>query len=444
MTPEELQLQLEGWDFEAKRSAGRSGKGGIPESMWETYSALANTDGGKIVLGVSEKSDGTLKVTGIEEIDRLESDLWKMLNNPQKVSVNLLSQGDVERLNVDGNTVLIIAVPRAERRRRPVYIKGNPLTGTYRRNFEGDYKCNEEQVRRMMAEADDRPRDGEILEHFGIDDLAPDSLAAYRNLFRSNKPNHPFLAGDDKTLLVHLGGWDKDRQRGTEGLTLAGLLMFGKQRSILNRLPYYHLDYKELPDDAATSGIRWTDRVCVDGTWSGNIFDFFNKVFLKLTADLKVPFRLSMPDLFRRDETPVHEALREALVNSLIHADYTGTTGIRIFKQPDGFRFCNPGDVRVPLDTIWEGGQPDCRNPNLQLMFQMIGAGEKAGSGLPRIRHAWNEQHWRQPEISEDDTKSITTLNLSMLNLMPDEAVAYFENNLPGFHDLADNHRMIL
>ena len=338
MKPEELQLELEGWDFEAKRAAGKGGKGGIPESMWETYSALADTDGGKIVLGVSEKPDGTLTVTGIEAIEKLESDLWNTLNNPQKVSANLLSKGDVERLSVDGTAVLVITVPRAERRLRPVYINGNLMTGTYRRNVEGDYRCKEEHVRRMVADADDRPRDSKILEHFGMEDLDPESLSAY----------------------------------------------------------------------------------------------------------LKVPFQLEKPDLFRRDETLVHEGLREALVNALIHADYTGTTGIRVFKKHDGFEFINPGGLRIPVDAVWQGGTSDCRNPAIQVMFQMIGAGEKAGSGFPKIKHAWEEQHWKLPNIHENIDRDETTLSLSIESLMPQDAVDYLVKHIPEFRELPERQRLIL
>ena len=96
----------------------------------------------------------------------------------------------------------------------------------------------------------------------------------------------------------------------------------------------------------------------LDGTWAGNVFQqFYRRIYPKLVKDLKVPFRLETPELFRRDETPVHEAIREALVNAMIHADYSGTTGIRIFKRPDSFEFINPGELRLPLYLVWPGAQ---------------------------------------------------------------------------------------
>ena len=80
--------ETQDWEF-------KSAAGGLPGSLWETYSAMANTEGGLIVLGVSEK-DGCWVPTGVGDAARLQSDLWNLLNNPQKVSLNLLSDRDVE------------------------------------------------------------------------------------------------------------------------------------------------------------------------------------------------------------------------------------------------------------------------------------------------------------------------------------------------------------
>jgi len=71
-----------------------------------------------------------------------------------------------------------------------------------------------------------------------------------------------------------------------QGLTLAGLLMFGQWPAISEACPNYFLDYQEQPID--TTETRWLDRVVPDGSWSGNLFDFYRKVVRNLTADLKV------------------------------------------------------------------------------------------------------------------------------------------------------------
>ncbi|MEH2078965.1 MAG: hypothetical protein V7K89_02795 [Nostoc sp.] len=83
-----------------------------------------------------------------------------------------------------------------------------------------------------------------------------------------------------------------------------------------------------------------------DETWSGNLYDFYRRVIQKLFSELKVPFELKGAK--RVDDTPVHEALREALINTIIHAEYTGRIPIQIIKRPDMFVFRNPGIMRLP------------------------------------------------------------------------------------------------
>src|SRR5438477_6341170 len=109
--PDDLDTLREGWDFEAKLAAGRDGQGVVPESLWETYSAMANTEGGVIVLGAKELPDGSLQLHGIVDIEKVERDLWNLLQNPQKVSANLLRRDDVRRVELDGRALLVIQVP---------------------------------------------------------------------------------------------------------------------------------------------------------------------------------------------------------------------------------------------------------------------------------------------------------------------------------------------
>jgi len=75
--------------------------------------------------------------------------------------------------------------------------------------------------------------------------------------------------------------------------------------------------------------------------------------------------------------------------NTLVHADYLDRASIRIQKWPSGFEFRNPGVLRVPAELALQGGESDCRNRTLQQMFLMLGLGERAGSGMPKIRDAW-------------------------------------------------------
>jgi predicted HTH transcriptional regulator len=324
-TLEDLSLLRESVDLECKLAQGQNGQGEIPKDFWSTYSAMANAHGGVVLR---------------------RTDLFNNLNNPAKVSANLLTDAEVEDRVVDGKTILAIRIPQATRKQKPVFLNGQPLGNTYRRLNDGDRKCDDETVKRMLAEQVEDSRDTRILDKFSVRDLDVDSLRAYRNAFAVHRPGHPWLNTNDDEFLRLIGGWREDRANSEAGLTAAGLLMFGKWTSVVEAFPLYFLDYQERPADAQ-SQTRWLDRIVPDGSWSGNLYDFFRRVIRKLTEDLKVPFVLQGG--VRVDDTPAHQALREALVNTLIHADYTGRASVLVVKQPSGFVFRNPGMMRVPV-----------------------------------------------------------------------------------------------
>ena len=408
-------LQTLGWE-ESCDLEFKAAKGGLPRSLWETYSAMANTQGGVILLGV--KDDGTIE--GFPDPVKQKRDFWNTVNNRGKVSLNLLSDTDVSEVAYEEKTLLAIRVPEATRYQKPVFIGMNPMGGTYRRNYEGDYVCSDSEVSRMMADASDQPADSKVLEQFGMEDIDTPSLQQYRQRLASHKPTHPWLSEDDKGLLSKLGGWRRDRITGAEGLTVAGLLMFGREESIREAVPTYHVDYREkMSDDPA---VRWSDRLTMDGTWAGNLFQFYLKTIQRLFADLKLRFELDS-DLFRKGETEVHEAIREALVNALIHADYRGQGGVIIEKYPDRFDFSNPGVLLVGMDQLFRGSVSECRNKSLQTMFMMIGGAEKAGSGIDKIYKGWKSQHWRYPMIRLHMNPDRVDWRLLMVSLIPDESL---------------------
>lgn len=405
-------------DLELKMAQGRDGKGQLPKSFWETYSAMANSQGGLIVLGVSQQADA-FRVTGVPDHEKVIQDLWNQANNRQVVSANLLTDKGVHVRDYPDGKLIFVHVPQADRKHRPVYIGENPLTGTYRRNNEGDYHCPKDVVQQMLGEQMNDTRDGSVLDGFTFDDIHLDTLRVYRQHFANRQPTHVLNDLDNPEFLRQLGGWARDRQSGKEGPTLAGLLMFGKLRSILDAAPHYIVDYQERP--RAVTENRWIDRETTDFSWSGNLYDFYRRVYAKLINGLKVPFGLRGDE--RVPDSPVHEAIREALVNTLIHADYSGTCSILVVKRPDLFGFRNPGLLRVPIKDAIHGGVSDCRNRNLQKMFQLVGLGEQSGFGFPKIYNNWSQLHWRSPDLEERIESNQTILALRMTSLLPPEAI---------------------
>jgi predicted HTH transcriptional regulator len=416
----------EDYDLECKAAQGRDGRGELPDDIWKSYSAMANADGGVILLGVQEKPRGTFRALGLIDVERVRKALWDNLHNRKQVSVNLLTENDVQTITLDGKTVLRIRVPRAVRQQRPVHLGSNPFGGTYLRRYEGDYPADDEAVRRLLAERVEDSRDERVLKGFDFADLDMDTVAAYRNRFAAVKPGHVWTDLPVAEFLERIGAFGRNREEGTSGLRLAGLLMFGRAEVIRDVLPHYMVDYQERPE--ARTERRWMDRLVPDGTWSGNVYDFFRKVYQKLTVGLKVPFQLQ--DGQRIEDTPVHEALREALVNTLIHADFSGRVSVLVVKRPDMYGFRNPGRMRIPATLAIRGGNSDCRNRRLQTMFQLVGYGDHAGSGLPKIYQNWAGQHWRRPLLYELPEPEQTLMELRMSSLVPEVAVSELTGRL--------------
>ncbi|HBA69662.1 MAG TPA: AAA family ATPase [Lachnospiraceae bacterium] len=355
-------------------------EGGLPNSLWDTYSAFANCYGGVIILGVKEDKDGNWHTTGLKNVAKLKKDFWDTLNNRKKVSINLLKDGDVETFSVAGtdDVIMVIWVPSAKREQKPVYINDDLFGGTFRRNWEGDYHCTRLQVKTMLRDQAEETMDMEVLDEAEMEALNQDSIRGYRNSHKSFKPGHPFERLDDNEYLRVIGAAGLSKEDKRLHPTAAGMLMFGNEYDIVRHFPEYFLDYRENPDTV----VRWTDRLqSSSGEWSGNLFDFYFRVYNKMIKDIKVPFK--MQGGFRIDDTPVHRALREALANCIINTDFYGKS--------------------------------DPRNKSLMKMFNLIDIGEHAGSGVPNIFNVWEDEGWEEPVIKESFDPDRTSLILKFI-----------------------------
>lgn len=391
---------------ENNRIEAKTAVGGLPNSIWETYSAFANTIGGKILLGVNENEDKSLSPIGLNNPQKLIQDFWNLINNTTKVSVNILSNKDVTIETINGKQIVVINVPRAQRSDKPVYLNNNPLSGSFRRNGEGDYRCTKDEVQAMMRDASIKTQDMLVLNNMNLDVFDYESIKRYRSRMKVNHPGHVWEEDDNIDFLYKLGAIG----RSTDGdlhPTTAGLLMFGYEYEITKEFPTYFLDYQEQLD----SNTRWTDRiVSTSGDWSGNIYDFYFRVYNKITQDIKIPFKIE--DGGRIDNTPIHDALREAIANSIINSDYYGRQGLVIIKKKDIITISNPGSFRIDVETAISGGVSDPRNSTLIKMFNLINIGERAGSGIPSIFKIWEKQGWNLPEINESFEPDRITLSL--------------------------------
>ena len=276
---------------------------------------------------------------------------------------------------------MVIYVPMAKREQKPVYINNDIFNGTFRRNYEGDYHCTRLQVKTMLRDQTERTMDMEVLDKVPMEDLNYDTIHGYRNSHRSLKEGHPFERLSDHEYLRSIGAAAISEEDGQLHPTAAGMLMFGDEYNIVRHFPEYFLDYREELDPTT----RWSDRLqSSSGEWSGNVCDFYFRVYNKIIKDVKVPFKMSGGE--RVDDTPVHKAIREALAN--------------------------PGYIRTGKKQMRLGGESDPRNKALMKMFNLINIGERAGSGVPNIFNVWEDEGWEEPVIEERFDPDRTILSL--------------------------------
>ena len=251
----------------------------------------------------------------------------------------------------------------------------------------------------MLREADSRSRDMQAAEDMDTEVFDYDSIESYRERMRLTHPGHEWEDLEDDDFLYKLGAVSRGRD-GSRHPTSAGLLMFGKEYETVRRFPDYFLDYREETDEGGEPAYRL---VSSSGEWSGNIYDFYFTVYERIARDI------------RGGEKPVRHALREALANCIVNADYNGRQGVVIIKRRDMITFSNPGDFRIDIKAARSGGVSDPRNTTLIKMFNLIGIGERSGRGIPNIYDTWDRQGWEAPVITVDHAPDRITMSLSVI-----------------------------
>ena len=253
---------------------------------------------------------------------------------------------------------------------------------------------------------------------------------------------------DDLTFLTKIGGYRTDRETGKKGFTRGGLLMFGKYASITDPVcaPWYFPDYQEWLEDDDTQ--RWTDRIYPNGTWEPNLYQFFHRVYTKLAQ--YQPVKFSLKGIERIDDTSAHMAMREALVNTLVHCNYAIQGNILIKRTTEGIIMRNPGRMLISIDDFYAGSHSTCRNPYIQKMFMLLGYGERAGSGADIIVKGWLKYNKERPVIVESVAKEETMLTMPTQHFaiknnqdVPSNVPSSVPSNVPSQSLISGNLRLV-
>ena len=413
-------------------------KNTLPDNLWESYSAFANTRGGVILLGVEEDKTKPVserfEVVGVKDANKLITDLFNILNNPQKVNRCVMYDSDVQLVEMDGKDVIYIRVPEAYYRQKPIYINNDLQNGTYKRLHEGDRHVSPEELAMLIRDSSDNV-DSQIIEGYGMDDVDPETLRKYRQTFSNRNPGHPYEDLSDKDFMIQMGGYAINRREGFEGITMAGLLMFGKSLPIHENFPNFRVDYLDLIGIEPGDSKKWNDRLTKDGRWVDNIYNFLLLALNRLLLTLPSEGRLK--GVVRIDGGELYEGVREGFINTLTYCDYLLGGVLRIDRRTDRIVMRNPGTLRISPERIYEGDYTQARNSTIQSMLRMVGFGDNIGSGFSKIIKAWKSLGYPHPTIHEVPEVNEVWLTLPLpddLDHLNDHVIDII-NESEGVHD---------
>lgn len=126
------------------------------------------------------------------------------------------------------------------------------------------YHVSDLELKMILRDTNDTGNDGMRLPKYGMKHIDEKTLNGYRQMFVLKNPGHPLNTKNDKEFLRVLGGYYVEEETGEEGLTLGGLLLFGKGLTIRDRFDNFRLDYLDMTNLVGDQ--RYSDRVTYDGT----------------------------------------------------------------------------------------------------------------------------------------------------------------------------------
>ena len=409
---------------ENNRIEAKTVKDKLPSSLWETYSSFANTFGGVILLGVIENPDHSLKAIGVLNAEKLQTDFWNLVNDKHKVSANILKEENVRiETTEDGKDILIIEVPRAPVPLRPIYINNDIWDGSFKRNHSGDYHCDRQEVRNMVAESQPDVLDlAPLPSKVTFECLSLSSIESYRRRFASLFPTHQWNSLSHQDFLLRLGG--AIIEKGEWHVTKAGLLFFGYDWQILPYFPEYFLDYQYWSGSNKTD--RWDNRIVTGlGQGDGNVYDFFLRVSEDISSRLPTPFQINGETMMRIEDTPAKKAVREVLVNALSNANYQFPQGVTVVFNGHYLTASNPGNMLVEPEKALEGGRSDARNKTIFRLFNAIGFGDRSGWGVSYLEEFAKTNSGTSIQIIESTDPDRTTVTVPFLSNKVIQTVSY-------------------
>jgi predicted HTH transcriptional regulator len=340
----------------------------LPKTIWETVSAFSNSSGGWIVLGVSQQGK-KFEPTGVANPEKIEQDFTTVLRSKSKFNVLITPKS--KKYDINGLTVLAFYIPASAQ--KPVYF--GSLTNTFIRTASGDQRASESEINAMLRDQLFGVMSAKPVERTCINDLNQTTLRRYRDYMTRFNPALSYNVLSDNEFL--------EKMQIMEGnhLTYGGLLFMGNNLAINKTFLDFRIDFLEIPGTSyADAEIRYTFRL----EEQENLWEYYFAIIDRLKRQVDMPFKMNELGIAIED-SPQFDAIREALVNMLMHSDYFSSAKPRVRVFSDRIEFENPGAFPRSIDTLLKKDISLPRNPVLAKLFRSAKLADNAGYGFDKM-----------------------------------------------------------
>jgi ATP-dependent DNA helicase RecG len=377
-------------------------------SVMETVCSFSNEPGlggGYILMGVAEEDENDelrYKAISIGDPDKAQKDFAtqcaSMFNLPVRPSVK------IEEIN--GKTVIKIRVHELPDKQKPLFFKPDGLPeGAWRRIGSTDQRCTEDDMHVFYQ--DSASYDQTSVKGTSVADVDENALKRYRVLREKVNPAAEELTYNDGELLEALGCVNKENP---DELNISGLLIFGNSKIQRSTFPMLRVDYIRV------QGNTWVpnpDERFTTIDMRGPLILMLYRLIDAINADLPKGFLLTDDNLQATSTGLPMKALREAIVNALMHRSYREHRPTQIIRYDNRIEIINPGFSLKPEDKLGQPGS-ETRNPFIAAVFHDTNLAETKGSGIRAMRRLLASAHLAPPtfESSRENNEFVTRLLL--------------------------------
>ena len=359
MTKEEIKKLIasgEKIDVELKES-----KNTLNKDIYDTVASFSNRTGGHIILGVNDKRE----IVGVNpaKVDKMIKDFTTAINNPKKVYPPLYLTP--EHIVVDGKDLIYIRVPEGNQ----VCRHGSRI---YDRSYEGDVNITDssELVYKLYARKQGSYFVNKVYPNLTLECLDASIIAKVRKRASIRNQSHSWKDMTDEELLRSANLILIDPQTNREGLTLAAILLFGKDNTIMSVLPQHKTDaiFRVVNKD------RYDDRDVI----TTNLIDSYDRLIAFGQKHLNDLFVLDgIVNVSARDRI-----LREIVSNTLAHRDYSSGFPAKMIIDDEKIVVENSNLAHGIGALDIKKFEPFPKNPPISKVFREIGLADELGSGM--------------------------------------------------------------